>query len=98
MYIASDKIVKGKAMKVEAKKIPVKDLIICIGEDIKTAIPAKEMPRYSQKFWDGLQESLKEIEAWELKKYGKVLPGISYEEARRKWARRLKLKKVTSND
>ena len=69
MYIASYKIVKGKAMKVisdikvEAKKIPVKDLIICIGEDIKTAIPAKENPRYSQKFWDGLQESLKEIEA-----------------------------------
>lgn len=85
-------------IKVEAKKIPVKDLIICIGEDIKTAVPAKENPRYSQKFWDEVQEALKEAEDYEIKKYGKVLPGMSVEEWQNMIKSRRSLKKVSSRD
>ena len=85
-------------LKVKAKKTPVKDLVICIGEDIRTAIPAKENPRYSQKFWDGVQEALREAEAWELKKYGKVLPGMSLDEWQNMIKSRRSLKKVSSRD
>lgn len=68
-------------------KAKPKSLIIAIGEDIKTAVPAKENPEYSQKFWDEVQEALREAEA----EFG-TLKTISYDEARRS------LKKVSSRD
>lgn len=74
-------------------KAKPKSLVVAIGEDIKTAVPSKENPEYSQKFWDEVQEALKEAEA----ELGS-LKTISYEEARRVWTSRLKLEKVASND
>ena len=74
-------------------KAKPKSLIIAICEDIATAVPSKENPEYSQKFWDEVQEALKEAEA----EFG-TLKTISYEEARRKLSSRVKLEKVASND
>lgn len=91
---------RGKAMKVISDlKVKPTSLVIAIGEDIKTAVPSKENPEYSQKFWDEVQEALKEAEDYEIKKYGKVLPGMSLDE----WQnmiknRRSSIKKVSSRD
>ena len=74
-------------------KAKPKSLIIAIGEDIATAVPSKENPEYSQKFWDEIQEALKEAEA----EFG-TLKTISYEEARRELSSRVKFEKVASND
>lgn len=74
-------------------KAKPKSLIIAIGEDIATAVPSKENPEYSQKFWDEVQEALKEAEA----EFG-TLKTISYEEARRELSSRVKFEKVASND
>ena len=74
-------------------KVKPKSLVVAIGEDIRTAIPAKENPEYSQKFWDEVQEALKEAEA----EFG-TLKTISYEEARRELSSRVKFEKVASND
>ena len=74
-------------------KAKPKSLIIAIGEDIATAVPSKENPEYSQKFWDEVQEALREAEA----EFG-TLKTISYEEARRELSSRVKFEKVASND
>lgn len=79
-------------------KAKPKSLIIAIGEDIATAVPSKENPEYSQKFWDGLQEALREAEDYEIKKYGKVLPGMSLDEWQNMIKSRRSLKKVSSRD
>ena len=85
-------------LKLEAKK-PVKELIIAIGEDINEAVPAKENPRYSQRFWNELQEAISEMESEETKTNGKVSQGISYEQfVKNVKAENSKSKKVASND
>ena len=74
-------------------KAKPKSLIIAIGEDIATAVPSKENPEYSQKFWDGLMESIKEAQS-ELGEF----KTISYSDARKLANRLAKLEKVASND
>ena len=62
---------------------PVKDLIICIGEDIETAIPSKEMPRYSQKFWDETKEACAEALAYEKARGGRRITSLSLSELKK---------------
>ena len=53
-----------------------KSLIIAIGEDIETAIPSKEMPRYSQKFWDETKEACAEALAYEKARGGRRITSV----------------------